>query len=514
MQKKQWIWAIITSVISLTSCQDDAVPELTDQTNQTQATPSNCHQISKEDALNSLYDFMAEQSEGGLKSVGIIDTAEMWGVRCYSETNGNKSLQSDDGNLVYVVNFTEESGYAILAADDRISEEVLAVSGNGPLSKTATTAAVTQLSSDRIVLDEYPQTGDGFFTVPDYPDEIFMNPNTVSLYDEAEDDVLVGNFSTDDIGEEDENGNLVTSSNKALQAKAEEPNLGLNLCLDYAKRQVKAQRITKYDLEDESSSTTSIKKITTSWVDTGDNSNVLLSTYKSWHQHSPFNDQYPRRRKYIILGHRRKVPAGCFPLAIAKIMAKFSYPEYFYINGYRVNWSSLNSSYLTEEGRKAAATLLYDISVECKSKYFYQGTFTFPHRAIDFMESIGFKNVTKYDYKFSRVKEMIDKSKPVIVTAMPNFNVFRSHAWNIDGYKTKKRTITTNTYNGSSIVKSETKTEIREMVHCCFGWEGRGDGYYVSGIFDLRNADNEYDKNESSQNYDFDRFIKIITYDK
>ncbi len=514
--KRQLALGLITALIGLASCEDDvSSPMETNETDTASAT-STSHLISKEDALNSLYDFLSEQTENGLKAISVIDTAEMWSVGSNAGAGTNKSLQNASQNdaLVYVVNFTNENGYAILAADDRINEEVLAISDSGNLPKSAAATAMDAIEEERSIYEEYPLTGDGFFSVSEYPDEIFMNPNTVSLYDEDEDDTLVGNFSTDNIGEEDEDGNLVESANKSIQTQAEDPNIGLGLCLTYAKKRV---LLTPDNLDDGSGSaapSTKTEKSYTDWEDTGKKSKKLLETFTSWNQHSPFNDQYPRRRRFRIFGHKRKVPAGCFPLAIAKIMTALSTPTNLYFNGYKIDWSSLNKGYLTSEGRISAATLVYGISVRCKSWYFYAGTFTFPHRAIDFMEEVGFKNVKKYDYNFSRIKKMIDDGKPVIIMAMPKLKVTKSHAWNIDGYKTKTRTITTNTYSGTNLTKSETITETREMVHCDFGWEGNSNGYYVSGIFDLDSGENEYDKGYSEKSDNYNRFIKIITYDK
>ncbi len=514
MRRHLTLGAIIP-LVCLASCEDYVSSQKeTEELEATSATSAS-HLISKETALNSLYDFLSAQTENGLKSVSVIDTAEMWSITYKAETGTNKSVQNDNGGdaLVYVVNFTEDNGYAILSADDRISEEVLAISDSGNLSKSATTAAITN-SGDRVILEEYPLTGDGFFTLPEYPDEIFMNPNTVSLYDEDEDDTLVGNFSLDDIGEEDEDGNVLIASNKSLQVQQDDPNIGLNLCLDYAKKRVLLSQDKLSDGSESTGPSIRTERNCTEWRENGDKSDKILKSFKDWNQHSPFNDLYPRKRKFLFFGHRRKVPAGCFPLAIAKVMTVLSTPTNLYMNGYKINWSSLNSEYLTSEGRISAAQLVYGISVRCKSKYFYEGTFTFPHHAIDFMKEIGFRNVKKYDYNFSRIKEMIDNGKPVIITAMPKFNVFHSHAWNIDGYKTKSRTITTNTYNGYYLTNSETKTEMREMVHCDFGWGGKCNGYYVSGIFDLDSQENEYDNVYPEKSEYYNRFIKIITYDK
>ncbi len=516
IKRRQLALGLLTALIGLASCEDD-VSSLK-ETNEAGTAPatSTSHLISKEDALNSLYDFLSEQTENGLKSISVVDTAEMWSIGCTAGAGTNKSLQTDAQSdaLVYVVNFTGESGYAILAADDRISEEVLVISDSGNLSKSAATTAMDAIEDERVIFEGYPTTGEGFFSVSEYPDEIFINPNTVSLYDEDEDDTLVGDFSTDNIGEEDEDGNLVESTNKSIQTQAEDPNIGLGMCLTYAKKRV---LLTPNKLDDGSSSSapsTKTEKSCSSWENTGEKSKKLLETFYSWDQHSPFNDKYPRRRRFGFFGHRRKVPAGCFPLAIAKIMTVLSTPTNLYFNGYKIDWSSLSKSYLTSEGRISAATLVYGISVRCKSWYFYEGTFTFPHRAIDFMEEAGFKNVKKYDYNFSRIKNMIDDGKPVIIMAMPKLKVRDSHAWNIDGYKTKTRTITTNTYNGYKLTKSETITETREMVHCDFGWGGKCNGYYVSGIFDLDSEDNDYDKGYPEKSDYYNRFIKIITYDK
>lgn len=510
MKKYAFVLVAIIATLNFSSCNDDFESELANDPILDSESQTN-HQISKEDALSALNDFLAESTNGNLKSLKVdIDTAEMWGIKYNSLVNNNKSMQINSGNLVYVANFADEQGYAILAADDRINEEVLIISDNGSLSKDVASQAAAQLQEDRVIFDEYPLTGDGFFTVPQYPDEVFMNPNTVSLYDEKEEDTLVGFYSTDNIGEENENGMLISSGNKSMKIMDDEPLLAVGLGLSYAQKQVETQQFQ------DNNSTRTIKT-TSNWEDSGVKSQTLLNSYKYWGQQSPFNDLYPKRRKYILFGHRRKVPAGCFPLAIAKIMVELSYPSLYTFNGYKVNWSSLKGEkgYNTTEGKKSAATLLYGISEGCRSLYFYQGTFTFPHNAISFMKMMGFKNVDKYNYTFSRVKNMIDKGNPVIIYAMPNFKITDSHAWNIDGYKTKTRIVTTKTYIGNKLTKTETITETREMVHCDFGWGGKCNGYYVSGIFNLNSSENDIDKKElGSKNVKYNKSIKIITYNK
>ena len=69
-------------------------------------------------------------------------------------------------------------------------------------------------------------------------------------------------------------------------------------------------------------------------------------------------------------------------------------------------------------------------------------------------------------------------------------------------------------YKGNTLTKIETKTETREMVHCDFGWEGKCNGYYVSGIFKLNSSENDYDPGSGTKNTRYNNFIKIITYNR
>ncbi|WP_314969414.1 hypothetical protein [Phocaeicola abscessus] len=58
---------------------------------------------------------------------------------------------------------------------------------------------VVNFSDDISYTDpDFPTSGDGLFTVKDYPDEVFLNPNTFSTYDETQGDYWVGNITEND----------------------------------------------------------------------------------------------------------------------------------------------------------------------------------------------------------------------------------------------------------------------------------------------------------------------------
>lgn len=129
--------------------------------------------------------------------------------------------------------------------------------------------------------------------------------------------------------------------------------------------------------------TCSTNKINTTYSDWKNilRTNNLLGTYADWHQNTPFNDLYPKKRRYIFFGCRRKAPAGCFPLALAKILTNFREPQRFSYNGTTVDWNALDNIY-SSQGKTVAAILLKGIAEWCGSMYFYQGTFTFLQRLL------------------------------------------------------------------------------------------------------------------------------------
>lgn len=330
----------------------------------------------------------------------------------------------------------------------------------------------------------------------------------------------------DDIGAEDENGNPIEQIQPNIELASTPELVSSSLCVSYAINEIREHERLEYfqPVQDDmiigggsgggSSSTPRTETSTSIWS-VKESVSPILSKFVGWHQRSPFNDLYPKKRKYIIFGTKRNAPAGCFPLAIAKILTHFEYPNRYTYNGYTVNWAELKNSYNSTVGKQSAAHLLKGISSGCDSWYFYAGTFTFPSEATSYMRFIGLNNAHSYNYSFDRVTGMIDKGCPLIIYSVPGINVFKSHSWNIDGYKIKERTITTKTYIGNTLQDTKTKTETCKMVHCDFGWDGKCNGYYVSGVFKLNDSNIEHDPGTSyGGDTNYNNLLKVITYDK
>ena len=515
-------YLFISVALLLLSCNETNV--LNERCDSQSGEGQNSHSIPVDSALSYLYSFMDEGEiiSRGFENKKVSSVMPIkYGV---IKSRSTEPEVTDCDNLVYVVNFENNAGYAILAADDRVGSNVISITDHGVLSDYTVYTALDLVNQERVILEGYPTTGEGFLQFEEYGEEIFMNPNTVSLYDDKVGDTLVGNYVLSDYGAEDDNGNpiLGDSIDTSLDAFV------TSMCVTYAiggvvtsgqeqfERQPNPGVIHDDGFGDGSSTGNSSwdETITTDWT-VKEQVYPILGELKYWHQSSPFNDLYPKKRKYLFFGHKRKAPAGCFPLSIAKVLTYFGYPTNFSYNGVTINWSELRRNYNSEIGRQSAAALLKAISTGCDSWYFYSGTFTFPHNATSFMRRIGYLDSHSYKYTFDRVTEMLSESSPVIIYSIPGYNVFKSHCWNIDGYKIKERKTIYNKYIGSNVIATDTTNTVVNMVHCDFGWSSKNNGYYVSGVFKLNDPNSEKDdpdNNGGSTNYN--HLLKVITYTK
>ena len=432
-----------------------------------------------------------------------------------SSTSDTYPLNSTD-TLLYVANFVNDKGYAILSATDLIPENVIAVIDSGRLSQDAVRTAISIIENGKPILDEYPLTGDGIYTIESLGDQKFINPNTIDFNNLASNDTLVGNFirssinNTHETERFDEYADIFTSI----------------YCIEYG---MKSRDIILADRDKHPMNPGD--NFSGSIIEGGDGYGAadafkeysewqtiasvkpLLTRYSRWRQTAPFNNKCP-----VLFGKR--LYAGCFPLAIAKILTFYRLPYSFSYNNEYVIWNELDyynhytGSFRTEVGNRSAAILLYGIGKGCGSWYLPEGTFTWPSDATDFLGSRLNKRPKKLNFSFDRCKDMLSQRKPIIIYAIPSkWKIWNSHAWNIDGYRIDQRIVTYYAYvNSKKTVLSE-KVEKSEMLHCDFGWSGRCNGYYVSGIFKSYYEGTEFDYDDSpGTNFNYNHYVHIIAY--
>lgn len=504
-------------ITTLVSCSVDNVDYDVNNAHSNKLSTSNQYSISEEEALANLYAFMGQGGNSRSSDSRVVQT--ILPVK-YSQLGSRAVEGIDCDNLLYVANFENEEGYAILAGDTRIEDEVIAIIDEGTLEPNVLNNFIIEWEpNERTYYDEFPMTGPGFFTTPETGDEVFMNPNTVNLYDEEVQDTLVGNFvyETDTIGSR-------SLSNEIEPNNGLSENIMLPLCATYAVRSVIFNPNPRDDGEEggggdgdgdnNGGDVTETVTISSGWQVTSQVA-PLLHEMRGWWQGAPFNSLYKTVTHFPLFWKTKQASAGCFPLAIAKIITHFEYPANRRFNNTIIDFDALKEDRYSEDGRNAASNLLKGISDECDCLYFYSGTFTFPCKAENFLSDIGYSNVERYNYGFDRSKDMLDEGKPIIIMSIPNINLKKSHAWNIDGYKIYERTTTTEVYINNTLHSSTTYTETQKLVHCNFGWSTEASGYYASGVFDLGNPNANVEPDpgsETDRDTNFNNFLKIITY--
>lgn len=452
---------------------------------------SSSHVIPVEDAINNLYAFL----ESGVNSRGEADTrqvAEIHTIKSGIKSRGGEEDLPD--KILYVTNFQDNQGYAVLAADDRIEAPIIAIGDEGNIAPEDF-IAIQNISGSRPYFPDFPSSGPEYFYHPDYPDELVMNPNTVNLQF-AENEYPIGNYSARRYYPS--NNNLSDDAYTNIKT----PIIG-TLCLNYATGQIEKAIKTSDDdsgyLAQNPDGTTggagvktTIKSGDPTWSDVCGEKSVdkLINKFRQWNQQEPFNNLFPKRFKFkefkIV-----NAPAGCFPIAVAKIAAYLQL-NYSHWGQFWKYLTQKDNSYKVGHGPNYAAGLLWIIAEGCNCWYFGDGTFTIPWSTTDYLNEIGFINAECHKYSFDSVKQLLDNNQPVILFGIPEafgcidyINIFDSHAWVADGYKKMQRTTKYEKWAGNVCISNWTKVETFDMIHCDYGWGGNSNGYYVSGVFDL-----------------------------
>lgn len=203
----------------------------------------------------------------------------------------------------------------------------------------------------------------------------------------------------------------------------------------------------------------------------------LLRT--KWHQQHPFNA--------LCQGK----PAGCVPVALAQIFYRHRWPNS--LGGETFNWDLMklaeynyyNPTYINPTGAYEAARFIRKIGEAVQADYTSNSNLTTanPNNVLAFFRTSPFYvNLILQQYNLDKIYTMLNDSLPVITfgETSPQLDTIRGHAWVIDGYE--YRQVTTYDILTNVIVNDE----IVKLVHCNYGFKGNCDGYYTTGVFDLR----------------------------
>jgi hypothetical protein len=334
---------------------------------------------------------------------------------------------------LYLVNF-EEGGYAILAADTRLCEQILAISDGGSISLND----FLSTSVKNVNIDELPE---GFQFQDSETGEYYIGSNT------AFDALIIKDY----VNFKMENCTI---------SSGEPPYPGRDFYFNY-----------------------------TLWVDHYVIPGMIQTT--SWHQGAPFNQFFPLKGS-----PSKPASVGCVALAVGQIIAHHGQvapsswgmsSTWSQIRGYR-GFAHHPSTLSTDVG-----SFLLQISNGMNSVMTSGGTYALSSSAWSYLVSyggihnaslrLGWNNTNE-----NRIVNMIKAGKPVFISAASGTE---GHAWIIDGLKYQQRTATPmckNTHEvlGPPVIQSRT------MLHNVWGWGGGGNGFLASGVFKPEGYNDNY----------------------
>lgn len=493
MKKLSIVMMLILAVCWLTGCVSNQIEPPASVAQANTESIGNPYHITEDEALANLEAFFAANNQSQTRtSTTMPHIKKITGVM-----NHDRATRSETGDstiLLYIANFDDEQGFALLSADKRVSSLVVGVSEKGEISEEIL-EFYDRLISERPLYKGFPLDGPGFYTdtIPGGGTETFINPNTVDFYIEKEDDYLIGNLDTS--GYE-----LLNPIGDTNIAPIEQLELFIIDCaINYVRSNIKNVTVNDNKLADRPIS---------EWENPGgaggggtihvEETDVvivgpLLSDFVYWRQEGNLNKYFPLAHDPLTLGIVQAA-TGCYPLALAKILAHNRRPEVFTYHGHTFDWNIISND--RSGSSNEAAFFLRAVADGCNPWYFASGTFVFPKRAARFLKRNEYTNVDNKKYSFDRIKSMIDNNRPLAICGMPDLDVKRAHAWNIDGYRTSKY--------GSKEVK---------MIHCDFGWGGNYNGYYVDNCFNLGSDDNIYDGRHENDDRTLNSYNRLLMYE-
>lgn len=385
-------------------------------------------------ALNRFLDSTDPVTRGGRRTIARIDRVSA--ADMFSATTRSEEVP-DAGDLLYVVNFSGDEGYAILGADSRL-DTVLIVGDKG--------------NFDPLLLgpsqDEHIPLNPGRDSIPspgfDLDFQIMPGLTADDLYCEEEDEYYIGAI-----------GNVCPVD-----------DLIVDLLVDYTMRHT----IWAGDKEEYEG------------PHGGGNLNVdpLLKT--KWGQDYPFNFHVP-----LYSTNGGQCPIGCTTTAASQILVYLKNIDLVNKFGItRSTWFDFENftdidcplpTSLEQDLAKFSLCVADGIGVH----YNFlgkDGTFALPVQVQKYLQRLGYNVQRKLGFNEKRQDQIIESlqdGRPVFIGALDKKACKKGgHAWVIDGCKFH---FDSNNY----------------FNHCNFGWSGKSNGWYYYNLFDSSDPGVELD---------------------
>ncbi|MDR0829213.1 MAG: C10 family peptidase [Prevotellaceae bacterium] len=432
--KKLNFLALSIFIIACAGCKEDFVPKMENEmqhsqrimsSNETKYTVSLDSALAELDKVLEYADLQKGHSHSDIKSVSSVSTDVL---NQYWKTIPDIDLPE---NIYYLVNYGEENGFAILTADKRAGEIVLAITEKGTISPKDFELILGNYS----YIDYYQQP------LQDEFGNTFVWDSTYNVYQYLQ------------------NGMQIITSNVMQYT-----------CLTF----FRYEPIYEFDIHYGKDWFDYIKKFPLVFV--------------KWGQNAPYNNEC-----YTFFGHKKAV-AGCVPIAVIQMFSAHEKPtkignlsgNWQQIKTYKDLYYHQNEPYVP-----TVAKWVNTIGKKCTIWYGEEESSSNMEGArrtiATYDEYYDVHKINKYDEV--KLLEHLNANKPVVYgsSRKDKNNKTHGHAWVIDGYLKQYRVDTImNPLYGSV---PQTSSTYRTLVHCNFGYEGSYDGYYLSALWKY-----EYDK--------------------
>lgn len=212
-----------------------------------------------------------------------------------------------------------------------------------------------------------------------------------------------------------------------------------------------------------------------------------------WGQGKPYN-------MFCFDGKGDEAATGCVATAMAQFMSVYRYPASY--DGITFDWEAMtahpDAKYCANGAQIQIAQLMKRLGDKGNLNVTYGRTASGADRnnIPRTLEAFGFTNGGRVvDYSTTSVVAELEKGNPVIIAGNSKKKEVRvlgikfgtiysgGHAWLLHGLLHRKRNVYT--YNMSGNLK-HTRTENAWYPLCNWGWYGLRDGYYLSGVFDVK----------------------------
>lgn len=401
------------------------------------------HIIPQEDAIANLYSFMDEVEMNTRSGEGrVIKTVDSYPV----QTKGTDDVEA------YIINFENNSGYAVLGARSDMTE-IIAVTEKGNIDPVTLSIidppSVGDSLGGRIPIGEIipldPIDGNGTETEID---DLTYN----DLYNSQEDDYYIGGDVEEFISQTITNGIKYRELNSM-------PSYGL----------------VSPEAPEEG-------------PENGNTSPILPMLETNWGQSAPYNNFCK------LIGDERRL-VGCSCLAAGMIFAYNQYPTTLRVNGVTIDWDTISSvQSLTSSSPEPQIIhiplMLASIFWKCDRMAASGWTLVTPNQIKKCFMNMGYSNVQMLqandytDAMHTSTLAMLNSGKPVFISALGrepgSLWLFNGHSWVIDG-----------------------SASDRSMLHCNWGWRGTSNGYFSKDCFHPV---------VGNSSYEYTYHFRVITY--